>query len=102
MICAGVKALSTSCGCTENGNLPGATTVPPKHSPWGKLVGHHDLLVCVGPQQTHRVLQHIFDEMIALLHFHRLPVVAAQVTLDLLAVLGRVHATKVVATVVAT
>lgn len=83
-------------------NLPNWSEVPPTHSPWGKLVGHHDLLVCVGCQQTHRVVRHIFDDVVALLHFRGSPVIAAQVALDLLAVQGRVHAAKVIATVVAT
>lgn len=72
------------------------------YSPRRQLIGHHDLVICVGHEQPQRVLQYILDELFVLLHLHGPSLAAAQVTFDLLAVLGRVHAAKVITTVVAT
>lgn len=57
------------------------------YSPRRQLIGHHDLVICVGHEQPRRVLQYRL-EVFALFHLHRPIFTAAQGTFDPLAILG--------------
>ena len=71
------------------------------YSPRGQLIGHHDLLIFAGCEQPKRILHRTLVETVTLTHLHWSSLAAARATVDFLAILGRVHAAEVTATVVA-
>lgn len=74
------------------------------HSPWGHLVRLHDGPVYVSRVKPQRILQYVLGEVTVLVHLHLAGECHGQAGLRLLglvALLRGVHATKVVAAVVA-
>lgn len=63
------------------------------NQPDGQLIGHHDLLICVGHKQPDRILQYTLDELGLS--------VAPCCLLTRVVVLRRVHAAKILARVAA-